>query len=129
MDLLKHQSSDPVMSRHECLDFELLYLLETEPELGQREIAARLGISLGHVNNRLKILMSKGSIEFAKPGDTSDKSPHAYRLTPSGASNRLAQTERFLRDKLAEYERLKAQIDDLQRTVARPIDKNIHGGS
>jgi DNA-binding Lrp family transcriptional regulator len=38
----------------ESLDFELLYLLEKEPGLTQREIAGRLGISLGKVNYCLK---------------------------------------------------------------------------
>lgn len=42
-----HTQPDRPLSEQETLDFELIYLLEREPHLTQREIAERLGISLG----------------------------------------------------------------------------------
>ena len=43
--------------------YKLLKIIETEPQLSQREIAARMGISLGKANYCLKSLIEKGFIK------------------------------------------------------------------
>lgn len=98
----------------ESLDFELLYLLEKEPGLTQREIAGRLGISLGKVNYCLKGLAEKGAIKLSNFRASAHKLGYVYVLTPKGISQRVGMTRRFLARKLAEYERLKAQIEALE---------------
>ena len=105
------------VSRREGLDFELLYLLQREPGLSQREIAARLGISLGRVNYCLKALAGKGAVKLANFKASPAKLRYAYVLTPSGVAERLALTRRFLERKLAGYERVEAQIASLRREL------------
>jgi len=45
------------------------------------------------------------------------KGRYAYVLTPSGISERAGLTKRFLARKMAEYEALRAEIDDLKADV------------
>jgi EPS-associated MarR family transcriptional regulator len=98
----------------ESIDFELLYLLEKEPGLTQREIADRLGISLGKVNYCLKGLADKGAIKLSNFRASNNKLGYVYVLTPKGIGHRVSMTRQFLARKLAEYERLKEQIEALR---------------
>lgn len=107
-------------SRREGLDFELLYIIEKEPGLSQREIAERLGLSLGKVNYCLKALADKGAIKLANFRASANKLRYVYVLTPQGIGLRTAMTRRFLKRKLEEYRRLKAQIEALERELPDP---------
>jgi EPS-associated MarR family transcriptional regulator len=122
------QPTDPFpaesAARRERLDFELLYLLEKEPGLSQRELADRLDISLGKVNYCVKLLIEKGAIKLGNFRASRDKLGYVYVLTPEGISRRLGMTKRFLARKLRDYERLKAQIDALEQDIA---DRHDHG--
>ena len=108
---------DGGLSQRESLDFELLFLLETEPGLSQRAIAERLGVSLGRVNYCLKALLEKGELKLAHFRSAKSKLGYAYALTPKGVAERAALTRRFLQRKLAQYDRLKAQIASLERVL------------
>ena len=55
--------------------FRVLHLLEEEPNLTQREVAERLGISLGGVNYCLKSLIDVGHIKTGNFKRNPDKSP------------------------------------------------------
>jgi EPS-associated MarR family transcriptional regulator len=105
---------DDPTGKNQAVDFELLYLLETEPHLSQREIASRLGISLGKVNYCLRALLESGLVKIERFRQSQTKMDYAYVLTPQGIAKRAALTGRFLKSKLAEYARLKAQIEALQ---------------
>ena len=105
------------LSVRESGDFELLYLLEREPGLSQRELADRLGISLGRVNYCLKALAEKGAVKVRNFRASKTKLRYAYVLTPTGIAERVGLTQRFLARKLDEYERLKAQIEELRKDL------------
>ena len=109
--------SESGLSRAESLDFELIYLLETEPSLTQREMAERLGISLGRVNYCVRALMKKGFIKLANYRAAKSKLGYIYVLTPKAIGQRIALSHQFLQHKLAEFERLKTQIENLQRDL------------
>lgn len=111
--------ADQLKSERENLDFELLYLIETEPGLSQRELAERLGISLGRANYCLKALLDKGSLKLSNFRNSSGKLRYVYVLTPRGIAQRAAMTGQFLKRKLAQYERLKAQIAALEEDLSR----------
>ena len=117
MELHTPPSQGEGLSRQESLDFELLYLIEREPGLSQREIADRLGISLGRANYCLKALMEKGAVKLANFRASKTKLRYVYVLTPSGLSRRLSLTRNFLERKLAEYQRLETQITALRREL------------
>ena len=117
MDTHNNHSPGESLSRQESLDFELLALLEREPQLSQREMAGRLGISLGRTNYCLRALVDKGAIKLGNFRASRTKLNYAYRLTPTGISRRVSLTRRFLERKLAEYDRLEAQITELRREL------------
>lgn len=117
MDSPSSHTSGEHLSRQESLDFELLTLLASEPALSQREIAERLGISLGRTNYCLKALMEKGALKLGNFRASRTKLGYAYQLTPGGISRRLSLTRLFLERKLAEYDHLVAQIAALRREL------------
>ena len=109
--------SQPRLSESESLDCELLYLLEQHAGLSQRQLARRLGISLGRVNYCLQELAAKGWLKLENFRQSPAKHRYIYVLTPAGIAMRSALAARFLKRKLAQYEQLKAQIAILEREL------------
>ncbi|ATW03111.1 MarR family EPS-associated transcriptional regulator [Sphingorhabdus sp. YGSMI21] len=107
------------LSERESLDYELMLLLEQNPELSQRELSRRLGISLGRVNYCLQALAAKGWVKLENFRQSSHKQRYIYALTPDGIASKGAMTGRFLKRKLAEYDHLKAQIALLERELPK----------
>jgi len=98
----------------EDVHFRVLRILEQNPEISQRELAAKLGIALGRTNYVLNALLEKGLIKLGKFSAARDKRRYAYVLTPKGMARKAAITRRFLARKITEYEALKAEIETLQ---------------
>jgi len=94
--------------------FRVLHLLEEEPDLTQRELAEKLGISLGGVNYCLKALIGIGHIKAGNFKKNPDKSMYLYLLTPKGIAEKASLTAGFLKRKLEEYHSLKKEIDAIQ---------------
>ncbi|NBO83291.1 MAG: MarR family EPS-associated transcriptional regulator [Betaproteobacteria bacterium] len=80
----------------------------------QRELAEKLGISVGGLNYCLKGLMEKGLVKMKNFAHSKNKFGYVYVLTPSGMAEKAAITQRFLQRKMAEYEALKAEIEALR---------------
>jgi EPS-associated MarR family transcriptional regulator len=99
--------------------FRVLHLLEEEPNLTQRELAERLGISLGGVNYCLKSLIDVGHIKAGNFKKNPDKSVYLYLLTPKGIAEKAQLTAGFLKRKMAEYHALKKEIESVQSKVKR----------
>jgi EPS-associated MarR family transcriptional regulator len=97
--------------------FRLLHLLEEEPELTQRELAQKLGISLGGVNYCLKALIDIGHIKVGNFSKNPNKSVYLYLLTPQGIAEKAKLTAGFLMRKMVEYHDLKKEIDAIQSKV------------
>ncbi len=68
------------------------FLLENNPELGQRQIASQMGISLGSVNYCLQALIEKGLIKAGNFMSSSNKSAYLYLLTPKGMAEKSPST-------------------------------------
>ena len=103
------------MSEERQLD--ALRLLETNPEMTQRELAEALGVSLGAANYCLKALVEKGWLKLENFQNNPNKLGYLYLLTPMGIAAKTALTTRFLKRKLAEYEALEAEIEQLKSEV------------
>ena len=99
--------------------FRVLFLLEEEPNLTQRELAEKLGISLGGVNYCLKSLIDVGHIKAGNFKKNPDKSAYLYLLTPKGIAEKASLTAGFLKRKMAEYQSLKKEIESIQLKVKR----------
>ena len=95
--------------------YRLLKILSDEPKLGQREMAKRMGISLGKVNYCISELASKGCIKIHRFKNARNKIPYTYMLTPRGLEEKGKLTISFLKRKIAEYHEIKKQIGRLHR--------------
>ena len=94
-------------------------LIETNPEMTQRELAEALGVSLGAANYCLKALVEKGWVKLENFQNNPNKLGYLYLLTPMGMAAKATLAARFLRRKLAEYEDLKAEIEQLRCEVGQ----------
>lgn len=94
-------------------------LLEENPDMTQRELAEKLGISVGGLNYCLKALMAKGLVKMKNFGNSKNKFGYVYVLTPGGMAEKAAITQRFLKRKMEEYEALKAEIEALKSMVGQ----------
>ncbi len=99
--------------------FKVLHLLEEEPEITQRELAQKLGISLGGVNYCLKALIEIGHIKAGNFSRNPNKSVYLYLLTPKGIAKKAKLTSGFLNRKMAEYQALKKEIQMIQSKVQK----------
>jgi EPS-associated MarR family transcriptional regulator len=97
--------------------FRVLHLLEEEPNLTQRELAEKLGISLGGVNYCLKSLINIGHIKAGNFKKNPDKSVYLYLLTPKDIAEKASLTASFLKRKMEEYHGLKKEIDAIQSKI------------
>lgn len=96
-------------------NLQVLRLLEKNPQLTQRELAAELGVSLGKANFCVQALLAKGFIKLQNFRGSRNKLAYAYLLTPAGITAKSSLALNFLQIKMAEYERLQAEIEQLQR--------------
>ena len=98
--------------------FWTLKLLQENPSVTQRTLAKEVGINVSSINFCLKALVEKGWIKMGNFSKNPDKLSYAYLLTPTGVAEKAALTRRFLQRKMAEYEKLRGEIEALQRDEA-----------
>jgi EPS-associated MarR family transcriptional regulator len=98
--------------------FRVMRLLEENPDLTQRELADRLGVSVGGLNYCLKALISKGWVKMQNFSHSKNKFGYVYILTPRGIAEKSSLASNFLRRKMEEYETLKAEIELLKSELA-----------
>lgn len=111
----------------ETTHYGLLKTLEENPGLSQRDLAKRLGVSLGKVNYCLNALVEKGSLKINNFRNSENKLAYAYLLTPQGIESRARMTVEFLKYKVQEYERLRAEIEELQHEATLLAKKDETG--
>ena len=111
--------SDPAQDRMQESHYRLLRLLESSPQLTQRELAREMGVSLGKVNYCVNALIEKGWVKARNFRNSRNKLAYAYLLTPRGIEQKAAITVHFLRHKMDEYESLKKEIARLRREVGQ----------
>ncbi len=103
----------------QSISYDLLKALEDNPDLSQRVLAKRLGVSLGKVNFCLNALIEKGCIKVDNFRNSDNKLAYAYLLTPSGVEQKTLMTMEFLQIKVQEYERLVSEIAALKREAKK----------
>jgi EPS-associated MarR family transcriptional regulator len=111
----------------ETTHYRLLKTLEENPGLSQRDLAKKLGVSLGKVNFCLNALVEKGSLKINNFRKSDNKLAYAYLLTPSGVEQKARMTVQFLKNKVQEYERLRKEIEELQcEAEQKKLLENTH---
>ena len=108
------------------LRLRVLRAIEANPELSQRQLAAKLGVSLGGVNYALKALMGRGFVKAENFRKSGRKVAYLYLLTPKGVVEKASLAAAFLGRKLAEYEVLKQEIEALKDEVGSD-DSGVSG--
>ena len=94
--------------------YKLLKMLQEDPRLSQRSLAKDLGVSLGKANFCIKALVEKGWVKAKRFSHSDNKKAYAYILTPSGIEEKARVTARFLNRKMAEFEALQLEIEELR---------------
>lgn len=97
----------------EDVRFRILRLFQDDPEMSQRELAKAVGVSTGGIHYVLNALVDKGMLKVGNFTAAKDKRRYAYVLTRKGIFEKAELTRRFMIRKLAEYEALKAEIEEV----------------
>lgn len=97
----------------EDVQFWILRLLKDNPEMTQRQLAKAVGVSNGGIHYVLNALLEKGMVKLGNFTAAEDKRRYAYVLTQKGLFAKADLTKRFLARKMAEYEAIKAEIDEV----------------
>ena len=106
-------------------NFRIMRILQENPDLTQRELAEKLGLSVGGLNYCLNALIDKGLVKMQNFSSSKNKFKYVYLLTPMGIAEKVALTNRFLSRKMEEFEALKLEIESLvsfqlNRTLSLP---------
>ena len=114
---------DPVASRRnqiqEDVTLRALRLIGDNPRISQRDLASRIGISVGAAHYCLSALAEKGLIKLGNHSGSQRRRGYVYLLTPEGCAAKAQLTVKFLKRRLAEYEALKVEIADLERELTQ----------
>ncbi|WP_322895992.1 MULTISPECIES: MarR family EPS-associated transcriptional regulator [unclassified Yoonia] len=102
----------------EDVKFRILRLLQDNPEMSQRELAREVGVSTGGIHYVLNALVEKGMLKLSNFTAAEDKRRYAYVLTPRGIVAKADLTRRFMIRKLAEYEALQAEIEEVRSDLS-----------
>lgn len=103
----------------EVAHLAVLRLLAENPQISQRELSSRLGVSLGKTHFVVHALLDKGLVKVRNFQRSQRKLAYAYVLTPSGLRAKLRLTQRFLKRKEEEYEALERTIAQLRHELAQ----------
>lgn len=96
---------------------QLLKEIEQTPGLTQRDLSKKLNLSLGKINFLIKALVAKGIIKTQNFKNSKNKLAYLYLITPRGLQAKLELTHKFLNHKIEEYEKLRREIEALNREV------------
>jgi EPS-associated MarR family transcriptional regulator len=97
------------------IQYRVLKVLESNPNISQRDMAKELGISLGKTNYVLKALINRGFVKLNNFKKSNNKIGYAYKLTPEGITNKSKLAKLFLQNKVREFEILKIEIEKLKK--------------
>ena len=96
-------------------NLQALDAIAHDDRVTQRSLADQLGMALGLTNLYLKRLVRKGYVKCVNIQSNRLR----YLLTPKGIDEKAKVTLRFLKSKLAEYESIKAELEELKKDATR----------
>ena len=97
---------------------DILRNIRNSEKISQRQLASKLGFSLGKLNYCLKALKKKGFIKIGNFKKNSNrfnpmsKANYLYILTPKGLLLKTKLTLRFMKMKIHEYDELKKDLEN-----------------
>ena len=76
----------------------------------QRELASKLGLSLGKLNYCISELKKKGLVKIKNFEKNPNKKRYLYILTPRGVTQKTNLLINFMKRKMKEYDELKKEL-------------------
>ncbi len=121
--------SIPPSTQRDNLDYELLRQIAEQQDASdtatnQRELAQRLGVSVGKINYCLRAVIDKGWVKVDNFRRADNKWAYAYLLTPSGMRARMRLTRDFLGRKEREFEQLQVEVAMLRAEVSKQTQED-----
>lgn len=101
------------LSPSDDTQYKLLRQLTRDPAASQRNLAMTMGVSVGKINYCLRALMLKGHVKVNNFRRSDNKLAYAYILTPAGIEEKAKLTRKFLQRKLAEFDEIQREINEL----------------
>jgi EPS-associated MarR family transcriptional regulator len=114
--IIEHRPKDVLTDEYRT---KILRILEKDPQISQRELARALGVSLGRANFCLQALIEKGWIKANNFKNSNNKKAYMYLLTRRGIAEKARITAQFLERKMAEYEALEKEIEQLRGYLSK----------
>ena len=96
-------------------EYKILKIFEDNPNVTQRQIARDLNVSLGKTNYIVRALIDRGWIKLSNFKRSDNKLGYIYLLTPKGIAEKSILSQKFLRRKSEEYNRLKKEFEMLNK--------------
>ena len=93
-------------------EFDILRKISKEPNANQRDLAKKLGLSLGKINYCIRALKKKGLIKINNFKKNKRKFNYLYMLTPKGVSEKTRITINFMKQKMKEYDELQSELKE-----------------
>ena len=90
--------------------FNVLRKIDNFKKITQRQLATKLGFSLGKLNYCIKALKKKGLVKIHNFEKNTNKIKYMYILTPRGISKKTRLTINFMKLKMNEYGELKKEL-------------------
>jgi EPS-associated MarR family transcriptional regulator len=112
---------------NEEFSYQVIKLIEADPEISQRDLSRELGVSLGKVNYCLRALFDRGWVKARNFKNSKNKLAYRYLLTPHGMQQKSVIAAHFLKRKLAEHERLLREIEMLRQEAMNDVQSGEPG--
>jgi len=110
------------------VSLKLLKLLKNNPELTQRQMNKKMGVSLGKINFCISELVKEGLIKIERFRKSNKKSGYIYHLTPEGLEEIARLTIDFLNYRIKEYNKIKKEIKHLSEQI-KEINLELYNDS
>ncbi len=91
-------------------EYKVLSEIKKNSDISQRELAAKLQLSLGKINFIIKALAENGMIKLERFIGSSNKAGYRFVLTPNRMKEKYNNTLDFIQRKEAAYEGIAGEI-------------------
>ena len=96
-------------------EFNTLREISAKPESSQRNLAKKLGFSLGKLNYCVTALKNKGLIKLRNFKNSENKAKYSYLLTRKGFSEKAKITIELIKRKMKEYDEIKQEFEKIKK--------------
>ena len=92
-------------------ELNLLRKISIKDQISQRELAKKLGFSLGKLNYCINALKNKGLVKISNFKKSENKFGYVHILTPKGIATKTKLTISFMKRKMKEFDELKKELE------------------